>query len=1791
MPALARVDLTPPVAPVYTAATLFNAARPSLSGTAEGEATVVLTEGGVALGSASATSGGGWTFVPTTALTEGSHVLSMTAVDAEGNVSSAATFTITIDLTAPVKPTLTGPAATNLLRPTVQGTAEAGATLAVSRGATVVATGTVPAGGAWTLALTSDLAVGGNTLTATATDAAGNRSVASLAWTISVDFTPLAAPTIATSGTLTTSRPAINGTAEADSTVRISEGATVLGTAATSDAGLWVVVPTAPLVRGAHTITAVALDAAGNVSAASVPVTLTINLAAPSEPVIETAGAVATRRPTIVGSAEANTEVRVFDGATLLGSVDAGSNGRWSLVLAADLTSGAQGLTATAKDKVALTTSVPSAAVTLTVDLDAPAAPVVAALTVTRQTRPTIGGTAEAGLAVAIFDGATRLGSVTATGGGARSFVPTTALNDGSHPITAVATDAAGNLSPASAPVTLVIDTTAPAAPTFGALTNPTSATQPGLSGLAEANATVRVSDGVTLLGTAVAGAGGAWSFTPVSPLSQGSHTLGATATDGAGNTSGGATTTLQIDAVAPATPTVQAQATTSETPGVRGTYDAADTALLTVTLNGHTYSSATGAVVLDRAQGLWTLAVPLADALREGTYAVTAVAVDLAGNSATELTSAELTIGTGASAPVYDPVPQPASATALRVLVPNAANRSFDLTQMFTDPLARALTYTVVSAQNVTATILGSQVQLVFPAGFATQAVIKLKVVADPIDPTKNPTYAVTIIFDGDSDNIADGVENKAGDLNGDGQADSSQNAVASFPLQQFGRGADAPKSDFMSIVIGDRLPTAPGADGHGVVVDSRANVSNVSVTPITEFGALPDTWTPVTPVIRFAIEGAVPQPDGSVVVVISLPAGVSPPDHIYKYGYEHAGDTVKTFFLFDFDGWTGGQLIDTNGDGKPDLARLVYRDGQRGDDDQLTNGIIVDPIVFAGPLTQTPTPAFAAMAAATRTTSPTLNGTSAAGATLKIYDGATLLGATTASGADAWSFTPSTALAEGVHQMKATATLPPSIMSTAADFTLVIDTVAPGAPTVGSFTATTATVSLTGSAEAGSVVSVYLGGGLVGSVSSAGGTWTLPASLANGIYTVTATATDAAGNISALSSPGTVVVAVSTTSGGGSGGGGSGGGGTGGGSTVTQVALVLANLSQAFDGSANRATVTATPSAVDVTVTYNGSTTPPTAVGTYTVVATVTTTGFQGTASGTLTIGKAAQTIALVAPTTAVVGKSVTISATAGSGLPVTVAVVSGPATLAGNVLTATAAGTVVVRATQAGDSSYFAALEVTQTITVTVLGTQIFAGPVVTVGGNTRVGDVGAVFPPGGASGNLLLVISGAGLSVALEINLQADGSFERDVAADALATASTEGLHSRALAAAWVVRGSVRDGVLAGAIPSLGAQFTVPVVTSTGPSAGVAGYYRSQAVGANAGTVDLVVGAQGQVIVVAKIGAEAFGGATTLTTEGGFVLTSTAAGVLGVVCGSIDAMVSTVSGTVTVTGRPETVFAGIATTAVRVDALANLSSRSRVGAGEQTLISGFVIQGTAPRVVLLRGVGPALGAFGVRDALANPRMKLYRGSQLVAENDDWEADLGGAALAAVFGRVGAFPFAGGSADAALALSLAPGNYTLQISNLTTEGTALAEIYDADVGAQTGASRLANISTRGMVGAGESQLIGGFVVRGNVPKRVLVRAVGPGLAAFGAAGVLADPRLTVVQAAQIIAQNDDWATVGVAAITAANQAAGAFALGPDSKDAALVLTLLPGAYTAQVTGAAAGTGVVLLEIYELP
>jgi hypothetical protein len=316
-----------------------------------------------------------------------------------------------------------------------------------------------------------------------------------------------------------------------------------------------------------------------------------------------------------------------------------------------------------------------------------------------------------------------------------------------------------------------------------------------------------------------------------------------------------------------------------------------------------------------------------------------------------------------------------------------------------------------------------------------------------------------------------------------------------------------------------------------------------------------------------------------------------------------------------------------------------------------------------------------------------------------------------------------------------------------------------------------------------------------------------------------------------------------------------------------------------------------------------------------------------------------------------------------------------------------------------------------------------------------------------------------------------------------------------------------------------------------------------------------------------------------------TRSTLVLSDAASSVGSYTCVATNAIGSTTSNAATVS----------LTTTADVGRLVNISSRSRVGTGQNILIAGFVIGGagaSGSESLLIRGSGPALDKFAVANTLPDPDLSLFSGSGvLLGSNAGWAGD---AKISGTAAAVGAFPWdLPPGKDAALLETLPAGAYTAQIAGASEDpGISLAEIYDATpAGTYTlRTPRIVNISARALVGTGGDILIAGFSVGGSTARTVLVRASGPALVPFGVNQTLPDPQLQIYSGAEVLATNSGWG--GDSQISAAASSVSAFAWGsPTSNDSALLITLPPGPYTAQVAGAIGDTGIALVEIYEVP
>jgi hypothetical protein len=693
---------------------------PTFSGTAEafGRITLTCTKGATTVTTTvDADATGAWTATPTT-LAAGTWTVTAVQRDLAGNGPSAGTvlapaLVVDVSVAAPVITAITTDSARSGSDPaslasgsdfrtsdttlTVSGTVEAGATVTFVRDATVLGTVVADGSGAWTFTdpvthVDGDAPV----YAATQVDIAGNASASSVTRTATIDTVAPAAPVIDSVATITAANPAsgitsdqtlvLSGTAEADALLTVIIDGTSVGTALADGLGAWSFGPTATLSEGAHTLQARATDVAGNTGVLCAATVITIDITAPAKPVVARILAAddtgvsnsdqltMLARPTLTGTGEPGATITLREGATVLGSTVALGDGSWSVAPTADFTAGVHALTATATDTAGNLSAV-SNPLTITVDL-AVAAPVISAVStdsgisssdfLTNDTSLSISGTAEAGATVQLFDGATALVSVVA--GPSGTWTATRTLTEGAHPLTASATDRAGNVSTVSASVPLVIDLTAPSASVSGiAIDSGASASDaltndPGLVflGTAEALATVTVRLDGTVIGTTTAAADGTWAYDHSAvTLASGTYQVTAAATDHAGNTGAwSAAYAVEVDRDN-APPVVLGLTADTDTgisdhdgitannqPTFVGTAD--PNTMVTVVIDG-----VDRGLAMAGNAGTWgwpvsLLGTPLAD----GTHQIGATSTDAAGNVATALATYTVRIGTSITDP-----------------------------------------------------------------------------------------------------------------------------------------------------------------------------------------------------------------------------------------------------------------------------------------------------------------------------------------------------------------------------------------------------------------------------------------------------------------------------------------------------------------------------------------------------------------------------------------------------------------------------------------------------------------------------------------------------------------------------------------------------------------------------------------------------------------------------------------------------------------------------------------------------------------------------------------------------------------------------------------------------------------------------------------------------------------------------------------------------------------------------------------------------------------------------------
>ncbi|MEK2633831.1 Ig-like domain-containing protein [Pseudomonas aeruginosa] len=1056
-----------------------------LSGTAEPGSSVTLTDGnGNPIGQTTADANGNWSFTPSTPLPDGT-VVNVVARDAAGNSSPPAS--VTVDAVAPATPTVDPSNGT-----TLSGTAEPGSSVTLTDGnGNPIGQVTADGSGNWTYTPSTPIA-NGTVVNVVAQDAAGNSSPGA---SVTVDSQAPAAPVVNPSNGTT-----LSGTAEPGATVTLTDGnGNPIGQVTADGSGNWSFTPGTPLANGT-VVNATASDPTGNTSA---PASTTVDSVAPAAPVVNPSNGAE-----ISGTAEPGATVTLTDGSgNPIGQVTADGSGNWSFTPSTPLADGTV-VNATATDPAGNTGGQGST----TVDAIAPATP-----TVNLSNGSSLSGTAEPGSTVILTDGnGNPIAEVTADGSGNWTYTPSTPIANGTV-VNVVAEDAAGNSSP---PATVTVDSSAPPAPVI----NPSNGVV--ISGTAEAGATVTLTDaGGNPMGQVTADGSGNWSFTPGTPLANGTVIV-ATATDPTGNTGPQAATT--VDAVAPPAPVIDPSNGTT----ISGTAEAGAKVILTDG-NGNPIGETTA-----DGSGNWTFtpATPLAN----GTV-VNAVAQDPAGNTGPQ--GSTTVDAVAPNTPVVNPsngnllngTAEPGSTVTLtdgngnpigQTTADGSGNWSFT-------PGSQLPNGTVV---NVTASDAAGNTSA--PATTTVDSSL-------PSIPQVDPSNGSVISGTADAGNtiiITDGNGNPIGQVTADGSGNWSFTPGIPLPdgtvVNVVARSPSNVDSAPAVITVDGVAPAAPVIDpSNGTEISGTAEAGATVI--LTDGGGNPIgqatadgsgnwTFTPSTPLANGTVINAVAQdpagntsgPASVTVDAIAPPAPVIDPSNgVVISGTAEAGATV---ILTDGNGNPIGQVT---ADGSGNWS---FTPGT-----PLANGSVINALAqdAAGNTSGPASTTVDSVAPATPVLDPSngtvISGTAEAGATVILTDGGgNPIGQATADGSGNWSFTPGTPLTNGTV---INAVAQDAAGNTSGPVSTTVDAVAPATPVIDPSNG----VELSGTAEPGVRVILTDGNGnpIGQTLADGSGNWTFTPGtpLANGTV-VNAVAQDPAGNTSGPASTTVDTVAPAT-------------------------------------------------------------------------------------------------------------------------------------------------------------------------------------------------------------------------------------------------------------------------------------------------------------------------------------------------------------------------------------------------------------------------------------------------------------------------------------------------------------------------------------------------------------------------------------------------------------------------------------------------------------------------------------
>ncbi len=1098
--------------------------------------------------------GTSYTFDVVKGSSDGSVTVSIAAdaaMDAAGNNNTASNnHTLTIDTTAPAV-AITTPAQTvnadslefhagGLSVFTLIGTAEVGSTVEIFR--ENVSHGSAPVTGSGTWTKTVAFLEGTNEFKATATDTVGNTADATV--TIMRDT---AAPTVAITTTAQTVKDAsftLEGTTEAGATVDVLKDGTSIGAAIVSGTG-WTFAVT--LTDGANTFTATASDVAMNKSAPTAAVNVTLDTAAPTVAITTTAQTVNAAAFTLAGTVEAGATVDVLKGGTSIGAAIV-SGTDWTF--AVTLTDGANAFTATASD-VAGNTSDATAAVTVTLDTAAPTITITTTPQTVNAAAFTLAGTVEAGATVDVLKDGTSIGAAIVSG---TDWTFAVTLTDGANVFTATASDVAMNKSAPTAAVTVTLDT---AAPTITITTTPQTVNAAAftLAGTVEAGATVDVLKDGTSIGAAIV-TGTDWTFAVT--LTDGANVFTATASDVAMNKSAPtAAVTVTLDTAAPTVAiTTTAQTVKDASFTLEGTTEAGATVDV---LKGGTSIGAANVTGTD-----WTFAVTLTD----GANVFTATASDVAMNKSAPTAAVTVTLDTAAPTITITTTPQTVNAAAFTLAGTVEAGATVDVLKDGTSIGAAIVsgtgwTFAVTLTDGANAfTATASDVAMNKSAPTAA-VTVTLDTAAPTITITTTPqtvnaaafTLAGTVEAGATVDVLKGGTSIGAAIVSGTGwtfavtltdgantftatASDVAMNKSAPTAAVNVTLDTAAPTITITTTTpqtVKDASLTLTGTVEAGATVDvlkggTSIGAANVTGTDWTFAVTLTDGANVFT---ATASDVAGNTSDATAAVTVTLDTAAP------TITITTTAQTVKDASLTLTGTVEAGSTVDVLKDGTSIGAAIVSGTGwtfavtltdgantfTATASDVAMNKSAPTAAVNVTLDTAAPTVAITTTAQTVKDASFTLEGTTEAGSTVDVLKGGTSIGAAIVSGTD-WTF--AVTLTDGANVFTATASdvaMNKSAPTAAVNITL--DTAAPTvAITTTAQTVKDASLTLTGTVEAGSTVDVLKDGTSIGAAIVSGTDWTFAVTLTDGANVFTATASDVAMNKSAPTAAVTVTL-----------------------------------------------------------------------------------------------------------------------------------------------------------------------------------------------------------------------------------------------------------------------------------------------------------------------------------------------------------------------------------------------------------------------------------------------------------------------------------------------------------------------------------------------------------------------------------------------------------------------------------------------------------------------------------------